>query len=392
MSDKWINVDPRTKKLSLRFRVCGFSSQFYLSTGLTDTKKNRIIVQSRRDAIETDIGLGQFDPTLERYKFGSRNLAPSRPVTSTKPINELWELFTEFQSTQLEQTTIRNSYASVARYIKRFPTQDLSHAGDIRDWLTKNTTQFMAWHLLARLNQCCDWAKVSGLVSVNPFDKLQMQRPKRKSTDNESYLAFTLEQRDTIINAFEHHDRHSHYAPLIKFLFFTGCRPGEAFALTWGDISQDCSRISITKSKNFGGILKGTKNGKRRIFPAGKNSRLQNLLLDIRPVISHPTELVFRSKSGRQINGDTLSDVWNQSTSVIQGQRCHKLGVVKQLVLAKKIPYYLRPYATRHTFATWAIASGVTVEKVALWIGDDVATVIKYYCHPNVVDAECPDF
>ncbi|MDB9374681.1 tyrosine-type recombinase/integrase [Nodularia sphaerocarpa] len=392
MTDKWINVDPRTKKLSIRFRVRGFSSQFYLSTGLKDSKKNRTIVQSRRDAIETDIGLGQFDSTLERYRFGSRKLAPSPQQTKTKPMNELWELFTEFKATLIEATTIRNSYASVARYIKRFPTQDLSQASDIRDWLTKNTTQFMAYHLLTKLSQCCQWAKDSGMIADNPFDKLQVPKPRRKSTDEDSYLAFTLEQRDIIINAFERHERHAHDAPLIKFLFFSGCRPGEAFALTWGDISPDCCRISITKSRNLYGILKGTKNGKRRIFPAGKNSRLQKLLLEIRPDNAHPSELVFRSKFDRRMTGAILNNIWNQSVSVNNGQLYHHTGVTRGLAESRQIPYYLKPYATRHTFATWAIANGVTVEKVALWIGDEVATVIKYYCHPNVVDAECPDF
>ncbi|WP_242038916.1 hypothetical protein [Anabaena lutea] len=59
-----------------------------------------------------------------------------------------------------------------------------------------------------------------------------------------------------------------------------------------------------------------------------------------------------------------------------------------------KILYSTRsnPYSTRHTFATWAIASGITPDKVALWIGDEVATVLKHYCHPNVVEADCPDF
>ncbi|WP_234017092.1 hypothetical protein [Nostoc sp. 'Lobaria pulmonaria (5183) cyanobiont'] len=49
-------------------------------------------------------------------------------------------------------------------------------------------------------------------------------------------------------------------------------------------------------------------------------------------------------------------------------------------------------HSSRHTFATLAIASGVTADKVALWIGDDVTTVLKYYCHPETVLAECPDF
>ncbi|MBH8577164.1 DUF3596 domain-containing protein [Nostocaceae cyanobacterium CENA369] len=124
--DKWISVDPRTKKLRIRFRVSGFSKQFHLSTGLKDSKRNRAIVQTRRDAIETDIALGQFDQTLERYKFGSRHLAPISQVVTTKPLDELWEMFTEFKSTMLEETTIRNSYAAVTRYIRRFPTHDLT--------------------------------------------------------------------------------------------------------------------------------------------------------------------------------------------------------------------------------------------------------------------------
>jgi integrase len=61
--------------------------------------------------------------------------------------------------------------------------------------------------------------------------------------------------------------------------------------------------------------------------------------------------------------------------------------------LAQKglIPY-LHAYSTRHTFATWAIATGCTPDKVAYWIGDDVQTVLKYYCHPSVSATECPDF
>ncbi|MBW4556395.1 MAG: tyrosine-type recombinase/integrase [Trichormus sp. ATA11-4-KO1] len=390
--DKWINVDPRTRKLSLRFRVRGFSRQFYLSTGLRDTKRNRVIVQARRDVIEADIGLGEFDHTLERYKFGSQRLAPTVHIPNTKSLGELWELFTEFKSTMVEKTTIKGSYAAIARYIKRFPTQELDRASSIRDWLTKNTTQYMAWHLLTKFSQCCEWAKDSQLITENPFDKLKIPKPRQKSTDSEDYLAFTLEQRDIIINAFEFHERHCHYTDLVKFLFFTGCRPGEAFALTWADVSADCCRISITKSRNLHGILKGTKNGKRRIFPAARGSKVQNLLLTVRPDNAVASELIFRSRLGNEMTGAILNNVWNQSAVVNNGHLCRYPGVVRQLAQSRKIPYYLKPYATRHTFATWAIATGVTPEKVALWIGDEVQTVLKYYCHPNVVDAECPDF
>ncbi|PAX56513.1 hypothetical protein CK510_10225 [Brunnivagina elsteri CCALA 953] len=35
---------------------------------------------------------------------------------------------------------------------------------------------------------------------------------------------------------------------------------------------------------------------------------------------------------------------------------------------------------------------GVSPDKVAKWIGDRTETVLKYYCHPEVVEADCPDF
>ncbi|MDZ8077887.1 MAG: hypothetical protein RMY36_008550 [Nostoc sp. SerVER01] len=43
-------------------------------------------------------------------------------------------------------------------------------------------------------------------------------------------------------------------------------------------------------------------------------------------------------------------------------------------------------------FATWAISSGITADKVAMWIGDNIETVLHHYRHPNVVNAKCPDF
>jgi integrase len=66
-------------------------------------------------------------------------------------------------------------------------------------------------------------------------------------------------------------------------------------------------------------------------------------------------------------------------------------GVVRELASSDTVPY-LKVYSTRHTFATWAIASGISPEKVAYWLGDNIKTVLKYYCHPDVTKTECPDF
>ncbi|MBG1268374.1 site-specific integrase [Nostoc sp. WHI] len=304
---------------------------------------------------------------------------------------QLWNKFTDFQETQLEQTTILNRYVRILRYTERLPTHFLDDAVKIRDWLLSTTTRQMAWLLVNHYSQCCQWAVISQLIPDNPFEPLKTKQAKKKSI-GEDRRAFTLEQRDLIIKAFENHSEYCHYSSLVKFLFWSGCRPGEAFALTWGDISSDCCQININKSRNLYRILKSTKNGVKRTFPSVRGSKLQKLLLDIRPTRSDLSTLIFTDKLGDPLISAVLHKAWNGQRYKSNGREYRYLGVVSELVERGHLPFYLKPYATRHTFATWAITQGVSPDKVAKWIGDKVETVLKYYCHPNVVEAECPDF
>lgn len=388
--DYWIHKDPDSEKLFFRFRVRGFSKQFYFSTGLKDTKRNREIVRSRRDAIATDISLERFDPTLNSYRFRTSKIELASPTPQQLNLQQLWEKFTEFKSTQLEETSILGKYKPISNYIRKLPTQDLAAASAIRDWMLKNYTHYMCWLLLNYFSSCCNWAVNSGLIINNPFAKLKIKKPKKSSQD-EDFRAFTLEQRDLIIRSFESHPKYEHYAPLVKFLFFTGCRPGEAFALTWGDISPDCCRIVVNKSRNYRHILKGTKNGTKRVFPCQRGTKLQLLLLSLRPENPKPDDLLFRSKTGKRMNSDIMLDFWKEARSR-EGEKIYlRPGLVTRLASQGLIPY-LPPYSCRHTFVTWAISSGNSPDKVALWVGDTVQTILQHYCHPEVVNAECPDF
>ena len=343
--DKWITVDPRTKKLAIRFRVRGFDKQFYIASGLKDTKRNREIVRTERDAIATDITLDRFDETLDSYQFNQKPKFQSQsPISVQYSLAELWEKFTDFKSKQLEETTILAKYKPIARYyISKLPTQDMADASIIRDWMLENYTLYMSWVLLDYFSACCDWAVKSGLTAQNPFANLKIQKPKKTSQD-ENFRAFTLDQRDLIIQTFECHPRYGHYAPLVKFLFFTGCRPGEAFALTWGDISSDCCRIVINKSCNYRSILKGTKNGKKRVFPSQVGSRLQLLLLSIRPEHAEPHDLIFSSKTGASMNSDIMLNFWKEERFCSKGKTYKRPGLVAELSVQGLVPY-LPPYS-----------------------------------------------
>ncbi|WP_228037968.1 tyrosine-type recombinase/integrase [Nostoc sp. LEGE 12450] len=161
-----------------------------------------------------------------------------------------------------------------------------------------------------------------------------------------------------------------------------------AFSLTWGDVSRECTRISITKAyASRVCVLKGTKNNRRRVFPCKEGSKLQSLLAEIQVDSPDPKELIFKSKAGQRVNLNILDKCWRAHET--KGYRYN--GVVTELADQSIVPY-LKAYSTRHTFATWAIASGESSEKVAYWVGDNVQTVLRYYCHPDVTKAECPDF
>jgi integrase len=384
--DKWIYVDPRTGKLIIRFRVRGFSKQFYISSGLKKNKTNLDIVRNRIELIQRDIALNRFDETLESYKFGNHKQAQKKTIVSLS-LRDVWDEFVLFQSQHLEKSTIESTYRQVTLIINELPTQSLDEAAIIREFLLNKYSYHTAYKTLAAFSRCFKWATDSKLLTTDPFEKIQLPKPKKRS-DQDTSAAYTLNQRDLIIEAFENHARFSHHSSIIKFLFWTGCRPGEAFALTWADISNDCCKISITKSyASRVRLLKGTKNGKRRVFTCQKESKLRSLLLKLKPHFPNPSDLVFKNQSGQRMTLKVLSNVWRGNQ--VNG-RIYK-GLVTELAEKGIIPY-LKLYSTRHTFATWAIASGASPEKVAYWIGDNVQTVLTYYCHPDVTKTECPDF
>lgn len=371
--DKWIYLDKRSQKLVLRFRVKGHSKQFFLASGLPDNQDNRAILRLRVKAIETDILLDRFDATLESYHLKKRVKPKPKPKLT---LIDVWEKFSLYQETQIEQTTILGRYETINKFLKRkLPTTQLKDAVVIRNYMITQLSKTTAWIYLGYLSQACAWAEKNELIESNPFAKLKIKKPKSPKQHD----AYTIDQRDLIIKTFETSVSGRHYANLIKFLFYTGCRPGEAFALMWDDISPDCRQIRINKSCNFKRIQKGTKNGKTRTFPVAEGSKLHQLLLSM----ERRPGLIFKNKRGNKIITETLGKEWKN--------KWDKETDSKTQLEAHNVPY-MRIYSTRHTFATCAIASGVKPILVAKWLGDTLDTVLKYYTHPEGLDGDCPDF
>lgn len=168
-------------------------------------------------------------------------------------------------------------------------------------------------------------------------------------------------------------------APLIEFLFLTGCRPGEAFALRWQDIMF--SREVIRFSKSYAGSVKRiqrTKTKTIRLFPLVEQ-RLIKLLTRIKPLNGQPTDLVFVQVEGQIYNSRQLSYTW-----LGEPQKSHNfLGVVSQLVVDKKIGGYLSPYHTRHTYITLTAHANKDNSSALLLLahacGNSTEVILKHY-------------
>lgn len=271
--------------------------------------------------------------------------------TFSLSLDELWEKYTIHKAEHLAATTIKKDFGVVRRYINK-TCGDLNQAQKIRAQLLEATTSRSAKKTLMQINACCTWAFDYGLIEYNPFEKLKIKA--RKPTPD--IQPFTEEERERIIAAFR--ETESFYAPLIEFLFLTGCRPSEAIALRWKHIDADLTRIIFCEARVYG-VTKGTKTNKSRIFPV--NPKLRSLLAAIKPRRTRGDDLVFPSKTGLAIDEHNL--VRRQWNCTLEG-----LGITRRPL-----------YNCRHTFISFCLGKGVQVQQVAAWVGNSARTIWEHY-------------
>lgn len=376
-----IGIEERNGRLRLRLpRVIAEGSARYISTGLTpeDFRKAQAVAWQ----IEEDIKTGQLDTSLERYKSAFQQ---KQKVVKRSPENlaSLWSKYSDYMRPQIAETTYQKDYVrKYKNHIDQLPTRDISQVSVIRDWLLSQHSADTTKRVLTYLSACCNWAVASGLIETNPFLGVagSIKRPKATSQID----PFTISERQAILEAFQ--ENKNHYHSFVSFLFATGCRTGEAIALTWGNISPSLDWVIFSESYDSQlDIRKTTKTGKARRFPVNRSLRV--LLEAIRPDRPKTDLLVFPSPTGLYIhNGKFTNQVWRGCRV---GSKTYR-GIVTDLVARGLVERYRPPYNTRHTFITLALANGLTVSQVASLVGNSPEVVLKHYAGATV--SEVPEF
>lgn len=381
-----VGIDVRQGKLRLRLpRAIAKDASRYISTRLDDTPENLKKVQVVAWQIEEDLRTGHFDSTLEKYTSVFRpKLTVIKPAKEPE-IGHLWEMYCQHRKSQVAATTFEKEYLrKFPNHIKNFPTKDVSQAVVIREHLLKTVSADTTKRVITRLSACCNWAVKAGLISKNYFNGMAAEIETQKK-DIDTIDPFSLAERNAIVEAFEEHPHHKHYAPFVRFLFLTGCRTGEAIALQWKHVAHDCTTVTFCESYDGNlKIRKSTKTGKARKFPC--NPVLRELLLSLKPLDSQLDDLVFKSPTGLHINNSKFTNqVWKGGR---MGKKMYH-GVVTQLVKAGKVERYRCPYNTRHTFITMALEAGVTVPQVAKLVGNSPEVIMRHYAG-NLLKFEVP--
>lgn len=206
----------------------------------------------------------------------------------------------------------------------------------------------------------------SGLA-ISPASVLKKSKglPKKKRP------ALTEEQEDLVRRGAM--ERKGDWWLLGYFLMYSGCRRGEAFALTYSDIDRKRGVIKIDKKVNYDNanvpVLEGftkSENGMREI-------PLLKPLADVIP--KNRIGLLFPSpNTGEYLSAYEVNKYWKQY--------CRDIGlsvVETDSKGKKKEAFPVTPHCFRHSFATICYEAGADARTAAEWLGDSVLVMEKVY-------------
>jgi len=149
------------------------------------------------------------------------------------------------------------------------------------------------------------------------------------------------------------------YRPYFDFAVLTGLRPSEQVALKWKAIDGEFIHIELSRVRSREKRELKTKASVRRIEI---RPSMRKVLEEQRELTKgFGSEYVFVNTEGRPVRQEKVGEVW-------------------QRAIARSGLPYRRPYETRHSFASWALASGKSSGWVANTLGHvDTSMVCRTY-------------
>lgn len=255
-------------------------------------------------------------------------------------------------------------------------------AMDLQTWLNqqKNYSKSMIEKLHMVIKRIFRTAAAQGYIDFNPADALQKPRP---ATEPEGRRALTPREREAALYVMDTHPD----GLLLRVLYCTGLRRGEALALTGSDIDLDAGTITVSNDIDF--LAEKKSVGKLKTAAAHR-------VVPIPPLLRGDLE---RAQCGPDVflfHGQTPAE---PLTEAMYLRRWGKLMTAmyefapdiahKKLTRGRHeehgkiaIGSILTAHYFRHNYATELYNAGVDLVQAMAWMGhSDVKTLIGVYTH-----------
>ena len=227
------------------------------------------------------------------------------------------------------------------------------------------------------LQQMFKRARQSRIIIHDPAELLELPRNKKGT-----HRSITDEERAAILAVAEK----SRSGLWILTLLYTGMRPGETAALTWGDVNFKTNEIFVHAARESGkmDVVKGPKSSAGvRIIPIHAALRPK---LQAAKGKNKSKDHVFVTQRGNPHNDNSLRRLWTgfkRELNIHLGAKLYRNQIV-----TSKVADDLTPYCLRHTFCTDLQKAGVPINVAKELMGHaDIQTTANIYTHKDTKTA-----
>jgi integrase len=207
---------------------------------------------------------------------------------------------------------------------------------------------------IAQVKKLCAYAVREGLLIQDPAANIKLPKvPKRLPR------FLSPEERNRLLSAAEAKGRDYHL--LVACGVYLGLRKAELNALAWANIDFEKKVAHVVNTEDF-----TTKSGKPRSIPICEE------LLTILTRYRHVGSFVLAPR--KKYRGKARYR-WE-----------FRQGFVEMVIDAKLDVRVISPHAMRHTFASILAQRGVSLFKIAAWMGHSTSQVTELYAHLTAYD------
>ncbi len=341
----------------------GYKRNTKFSMGLDDTPENRVKALTIANEMYLDVLSGNYVTDLSYYLSHDQSSSQKSKVTKkdTVTVDIAWCVYLMYAKEHLKVSTLNYARYTIYPVLTHVKDYRLNDAKGICEKIEQITTIGMVIRVLGLLQSILkrefSYLTIPRDPYVNVIRKMKSKQPKVASVSSAKVIPVNEFNYALAIIATSNET----YKQLLRFLWFTGCRPSEGIGFSWDDVYDTYIILgnSMVRHDKAWVRVHGSKNNQLRKFPMTDD--LRDVLTNTKKT-KNPWNLVFTTPRVKPI------DLSNFSTHVFK----------------KVLPDYT-PYNIRDTFITRQVDNGTPLAMIGKWCDNSEKVIQKRYLAESAI-------